>query len=216
MDSEPSRMAVAILIPTLNRTHLIKPLIENIRAVTPQPHKIYFTTQNPESRKIIRDMKAVLIEDEVSTDYVTRMNVMYHATDEPYVFTGSDDVVFHEGWLEPLLQAQQEGYFVAVPNDLLNPNGTQALISRKYIEEQSGCVDVPNVLFYPGYKHDFAETEQFETAKHRGVFKKCEDSVVEHMHWANGKAPHDDDYKLKESLSHTAMELYQSRVHLWT
>lgn len=207
--------SVAILIPSLNRTHLIEPLVNNIRAVTPHKHEIYFMTTNEDSRKIIKKMGAVLINDTGDTDYVTRMNTLYLATTEEFVFTGSDDVVFHENWLEPLLRAQDEGYFITVPDDLLNPNGTQALIARKYIEEQSGCIDTPGVLFYPGYKHDFSETEQFETAKKRGVFKKCNDSVVEHLHWVNGKAPRDDDYKIKEKHADAGKKLYEKRRHLW-
>lgn len=214
MDTSAPRMAVAIFIPHLNRTHLLKSLIENIREVTPEPHEIYFMTKNENSRTVIKEMGAKLIEDEGNTDYVTRMNAMFRKTTEPYVFTGSDDSLFHKNWLPPLLKLAEE-YSVIVPDDMLNPNGTQALISRKYIEEQGGCVDCDNLLFHPEYVHDFCETEQFETAMSRGVFARCMDSVVEHLHWANGKAPHDDDYKIKEQYTDVGLKLFESRKHLW-
>lgn len=214
MDTGKSGMAVAILIPHLNRTHLVKGLIENIRSTTPEEHEIYFMTKNEDSRKIIREMDAQLIEDEGNTDYVTRMNTMYRKTTEPYLFTGSDDSKFHPNWLAPLL-ALTKDYSVIVPDDLLNPNGTQALISRKYIEEQGGCVDCDNLLFHPEYVHDFSETEQFETAMFRGVFARCKESIVEHLHWSNGKAPHDKDYEASAQHSSHGSHLYSSRQHLW-
>lgn len=205
---------VAILIPTLNRPHLLTGLIANIREVTPEPHEIYFMTSNKESKKIIREMGAVCFNDIGDTDLITRTNALYRLTDEPYIYTGSDDIKFHPNWLPQMMKKIKEGYHVVVPQDLLNPNGTQALISRKYIEEQSCCVDVPNVVYYPGYKHDFAETEQFETAKARGVFARS-DAVVEHLHWVNGKNEMDEDYLTGQQNSGEGAHIYASRVHLW-
>ena len=205
---------VAILIPTLNRPHNLKPLIENIRDVTPEPHEIYFMTSNKESKRVIEENGAICFNDVGDTDLITRTNSLYRLTDEPYIYTGSDDIRFHEGWLSKMMKKMDEGFHVVVPQDLLNPNGTQALISRKYIEEQSCCVDVPNVVYYPGYKHDWAETEQFEVAKKRGVFARS-DAVVEHLHWSNGKAEKDDDYNTGQSHSADGQELFKSRMHLW-
>lgn len=206
---------VAILIPTLNRTHLLAELIRNIREVTPEPHEVYFMTSNKESKKVIQENGAVCFNDIGDTDLITRTNALYRLTDEPLIYTGSDDIRFHEGWLPLMLEKINEGFHVVVPQDLLNPAGTQALITRKYIEEQSCCVDVPNVVYFPGYKHDFAETEQFEVAKARGVFARS-DAVVEHLHWANGKAEHDNDYTIGQMNSGQGLEIFNSRLHLWS
>lgn len=130
------------------------------------------------------------------------------------IYTGSDDIRFHEGWLPKMLEKINEGYHVVVPQDLLNPNGTQALITREYIETQSCCVDVPNVVFFPGYRHCYAETEQFEVAKKRGVFARS-DAVVEHIHWANGKSKKDEDYDAGDRNSEGSHELFLSRRNLW-
>lgn len=208
-------MKTAILIPTLNRPQYIKALIKNIREVTPEPHEIYFMTSNKETKIIARENGAICFNDVGETDLITRTNALYRLTDEPLIYTGSDDMWCHEGWLSRLIEKIKEGYEVVVPQDLLNPNGTQALITRKYIEEQSCCVDVPNVVYYPGYKHDFAETEQFEVAKKRGVFSRS-DAVVEHLHWANGKNQKDEDYLIGEKNSVGGRELYESRMHMWS
>ena len=212
MDSQQPK--VAILIPTLGRPHRIAPLIDNIREVTPEPHKIYFMTSDEESTKIIKEKGAIHIPDVGNTDLITRTNALYKATTEPFVYTGSDDVLFHKGWLAELLKWSGK-YSVLVPNDLLNSNGTQALISRKYVEEQSCCVDVPDVIYYPGYTHAFADNEQFETAKHRGVFKKVDTAVVEHLHPDANKSEVDETYKEAWSHSDDGYRIYMSRKHLW-
>ena len=60
---------------------------------------------------------------------------LFHATTEPYVFTGADDVIFYQGWLTAALGAMKAVDGVVVVNDLFNPDGTLALISRRYIDE---------------------------------------------------------------------------------
>lgn len=213
MDSITSR--VAIIIPHLNRWHLVEPLIENIRKTTPQDHHIYFMTSNERSKAIATLNGATVFNDIGDTDLVTRSNALYRLTDEDWVFWASDDLYFHTDWLAHLLQAAEQGYKVIVPDDMNNPNGTQALFSREYIQTHSGVVGAKNVLLHPDYKHDWSETETFETAKKRGVFYKCNKSKVEHRHWSNGKAPKDDDYKAGERWSGLGVELFQKRKHLW-
>lgn len=212
MDNETPR--VAILIPTLNRTHLLKALINNIRETTPEPHEIYFMTSNKESKKVIEENGAVCFNDVGSTDLITRTNALYRLTDEPLIYTGSDDIKFHKNWYPKMLEKIREGYHVVVPQDLLNPNGTQALITREYIQDQSCCIDVPNVVYFPGYKHEYAETEQFEVAKKRGVFARS-DAVVEHLHWVNSKNVRDGDYLIGQNNSLGSRELFEERMHLW-
>lgn len=206
---------VAILIPTLGRAHKLAALIDNIREVTHTPHEIYFMTSDDDSIEVIKGKGAVHIPDVGRTDFVARTNALYHATYEPYVFTGSDDVLFHDKWLDRLLKYTPY-YSVIVPSDGLNPNGTLALISRKYIEEQSGCVDVPNTIFHPEYRHGFSETELFETAKRRGVFKYCSSSLVEHLHPDAGKSEVDATYSEAWKHNNDGMALYDSRKHLFT
>ena len=212
MDATAPR--VAILIPTLGRAHRLAALIDNIREVTHTPHEIYFMTSDIDSIEVIKNKNAVHIPDVGRTDFVARTNALYHATKEPYVFTGSDDVLFHDKWLGRLLKCTPT-FSVIVPSDGLNPNGTLALISRKYIEEQSGCVDVPNTIFHPGYRHGYSETELFETAKRRGVFKYCSSSLVEHLHPDAGKARIDKTYEEGWSHMDDGWRLYDSRKHLF-
>lgn len=205
----------AIFVPSLNRPHRIKGLVLNIREMTPEPHTIYFVVSDDESAQILDGLNVKYWFDEGDTRYVTRMNFLYKNTTEPFMFMGSDDILFHKNWLANAL-ARMDDYSVVVGDDLLNSNGTMALIKRQYIDEQSGCVDTPKVLFYPNYGHDFADTEQFETAMRRGVFTRAHDSRVEHLHWSSNKSLKDATYELSASRSQDDLALYLSRKHLWS
>lgn len=207
----------AIFIPSLNRPHKLKPLIDNIRETTTQPYKMYFMVSDDESKRILEEEGETYFSDPDPNDtrYVTRMNFLYRHTTEPWMMMDSDDVVHHPGWLEAALKPIGEGYHVVVVNDLFNPQGTQALITRKYVETQSGCVDIPDVLFYPGYQHQYADTEQFAVAQRRGVFARALDSIVEHHHFANNKSPMDETYEFGARTGDQDHQVFLSRQHLW-
>jgi len=100
-------------------------------------------------------------------------------------------------------------------NDVLTGEGTLALVSMRYIREESGCVDTPNVIIYPGYHHNFSERELFLTAQRRNRFAYCAQAVVEHLHWLNGKVPTDDVYVLGQSTWDLDMAMHLSRLRLW-
>lgn len=205
---------IAIFIPSLNRPHKLEPLIENIKENTTIPYQIYFMVSDNESVEILKRLKQKYFKDEGDTRYVTRMNFLYKHSTEPYMFMGSDDIWFHKDWDTELMKVVKDFPFV-VCDDMLNPNGTMAFIDRKYIDEQSGCMDAPEVLFYPHYQHNYADTEQFETAKKRGVFARCLTSKVEHQHYVNGKSKIDDTYTRSNQYSDSDAQLFYSRRHLW-
>jgi hypothetical protein len=208
---------VAIFIPSLNRPHFIRETIANIHATTKIPHKIYYMISDEKSKEILEELGETYFWDAGGdTRYNTRMNYMFNHTKEPLIFTGSDDVLFHDGWIfEAMRPMCEQGYQVVIVNDLFNPRGTEALITRNYINKYSGCVDTPNVLFYPGYYHIYADTEQFETAKYRGVCIKTEDSIVEHLHYTARKRQADDTYRTHDNKKGFDRELFKSRRHLW-
>lgn len=131
------------------------------------------------------------------------------------IFLGADDLLFHEGWAEAALARMREVDGVVVVNDLHNPRGTAALVSVRYIREQSGCVDTDDVVIYPGYHHNYSDNELFETAQSRGRYAYCAESVVEHLHPAAGKGKDDDVYRLGRSHLDEDTALYHSRRHLW-
>lgn len=207
-------MTVAILMPVLDRAWRIEPLLRNIRDATPEPHRVIFAASDPETIAELDRLHAQYLQDDGDT-WPNRINRLFHHTTEPYVFLGADDVVFYPGWLPILLAAAQAVDGVAVANDYFNKNGTLALVSRRYIEEQSGCVDMPDVVVYPGYRHNWSDAELFATAKARGRHAYCPDAVVEHLHPSAGKAPFDSTYRKGFDSELDDHRLFLTRQHLW-
>lgn len=205
---------IAIFIPSLNRPNKLEALVNNIRENTSLPYKAYFMVSDNESVKILDRLGQSFYKDCDDTRYVTRMNFLYKNTTEPYMFMGSDDICFHKNWDIEAMKVAKDYPFV-VGEDMFNQHGTMAFISRKYIKKHSGCIDVPDVLFYPGYQHNYADTEQFGTAQFRGVFARCLDSVVEHQHYGSGKSSFDPTYAKSNNSSGIDKLLFESRKHLW-
>jgi len=206
--------SVAIFVPSLNRPEKLLSLIENIHETTSESHKIYFAVSDQASLDILNETNETFIHDDGSS-WVDRINKLYDTTNEPYMFLGSDDLVFHQNWFPYAMDTMRAIDGVVPVNDLHNPNGTSALVSRNYIDAMSGCIDTPRVIVYPGYKHNYADTELFATAASRNKLKYCEQSVVEHLHWQAGKAEFDPTYAKSRDNWGIDEVLFASRQPLW-
>jgi hypothetical protein len=206
---------VAILVPILDRPHRIEPLLQNIAETTPEPHRVLFAVHDAPSCEELDRLGCPYLWDYGDT-WPNRINRLFHVTTQPYVFLGADDVLFHPGWLLALMREMEKIDGVVVPNDLHNPRGTLALVSRRYIEEESGCIDTPNVVVYPGYGHCFVDDELFGVAKSRGRYAYCPDAIVEHYHPDAGKAEMDATYEKGLSTLVEDAALHEARRHLWT
>lgn len=174
--------STAILVPSLGRSEYLRVVVENIHEATPEDHRIYFAVGDPSSRAILDERSEFVMWDGEDPDkrYVTRMNKLIHHVKEDFVFFGSDDVVHEQGWLSKALLVVGKGYPVVVVNDLSNPNGTQALMATDALRE--ACFDDPDAAFHHGYRHNFADTEMFNTARIQGKLARAMDSVVAHLH----------------------------------
>lgn len=190
------RPCVAVLVPSLDRPHRLSEVVGSIRDTTPPGHRLLFCVSDDESKRILRSLDVWFLDDSDCEDrrYVTRMNkLVRHAGDAETVFFGQDDVVFHEDWYaEARAVMEQTGKGLVVVNDLHNPNGTAALMRADYIPE--AVLDEPGNVFYSGYLHNFADDEQFLTAKVKGQFARAPRSHVEHLHPSFGGAPMDETY----------------------
>lgn len=175
----------AILIPSLNRAHRLIDAWDNIREHTRPEHRVIFCVGDPESIEILDWLGADFIDDSDCGDkrYVTRMNKLIDKLDdEDTIFFDSDDVYHHHGWLENALEVMtnKDKPSVVVVNDMRNQNGTQALVKREYLDR--AVFDAPGLAFHPGYRHQFADTEQFATAAAQGEYARAMASCVEHLH----------------------------------
>jgi hypothetical protein len=188
---------VGILIPSLNRPQNLGPLIDNIHATAGHPHTLHFAVSDPESIAILTELGEHFITDDGDT-WPNRVNALYHATDESRFYVGCGDDDWHyDGWLRTMLDCFTDGIEVVFAHCLHT-----MVITRRYIQEQSGCVDVPDVVIWPGYTHCYSEWEFGCVATMRHVVATCPiDTVEHHRHRASGTdcqlalAPYDATYK---------------------
>ena len=207
----------AILIPSLNRPQLLRGLIDNIARTTNEPYYIYFTVSDSESIQILLRAGVMFDDDSWNTDqrYVTRMNSMAHnlRSNTEFMFFGSDDVEFKAGWLSAAIKvAIEQNKLVVVGDDMRNRSGTMALMSVAW--KNHAVYDEPGNVFCSKYHHNFADTEQFDTAAEAGVFARAMDSKVEHLNPVfrhSRSIPRDATYDLSSRWWSEDANLYRQR-----
>lgn len=179
--------STAVLIPTLGRPRRLQQLLDNLEATTHSPNVAYFVVERDDSASIEagRRAGARVIVNAGPPSYASCINTAYRETDEPWLFLAADDIVFVDHWLEAAATAMANPEIGVVgtadPYWPLPDHSSHSLVRRRYVEERSGCVDLPNTLLYP-YWHGFTDHELVGVAKSRGAYVYCEDSRVEHHH----------------------------------
>lgn len=155
-------------------------------------------------------------------DYARKINAGYRATTEPFIFTGADDLVFHEGWAREALElASETGAGVVGTDDLWNPavrrgdHSTHSLIRRAYVEQDGASWDGPGVVYHEGYDHQFVDTELVAVAMQRGRWAFCRAARVEHLHPFAHKGEMDATYRKGLAHGRDDRRLYESRRRLY-
>lgn len=218
-------MTVLVIVPVLRRPHNAAPLAASLDVATPEPHRLLFVASpgDTEEHEACRATGAdlLIIDREPGPgDYMVKINTAYRASTEELIFLAADDLSFHRGWLPPLLRKVDQGFGVIGTNDLGNPrvlrgeHSTHSLVTRIYADT-FGTIDGPGIL-HEGYDHNFCDTEMVETAKHRGAWAFCSDSVVEHMHPHWSKSQDDDTYRRGQRRFGRDRSLFEGRRHQWT
>jgi hypothetical protein len=189
---------IALLIPTYNRVDRLEAVVENAATNTPDA-TVYLVMEPDEAADF--PPAVTLTRPEGFGTYAKAINHAYRATDEPYIFCGADDLDFRPGWAEAALAEMKGEVRVVGTNDLGHPavlagdHATHYLIDRRYLDEVGGVYDQgPGSVLAECYDHNWTDTEFIQTARHRGVYTACLDSIVEHKHPAWGKASMDTTY----------------------
>ena len=228
---------ILVIIPTLGRPAKLRPLAENIRDATRSPVRPLFVTEqgDPESWEAAtaledEDLALVVVNQRkrnwsgaVNSGYESAARVMFPFT---HVLPGANDLRFADGWDTPALDtlARDPLLRVAGTNDLHNPSvlagheATAYLIDRRYIDGPGGVAgEPPGIVQCDAYRHNFTDTEFVFTARARGVWSPCLDSVVEHCHPAFGLADWDEGYRMSQDPAGFAADeaIFRSRRHLW-
>lgn len=213
---------IAVLIPTLGRPANIQRVIDDLEPTAPRNliDPIFIVeSHDRDTIEAIELAQRTYVVNERSASYAGAINTAVEQTTHDYLLIAADDLHFHDGWLDPLLEMSQD-FAVVGTNDMHNPEvlaGTHAthyLVTRNYCE--LGTIDEAYPLLHEGYVHNYTDTEAIATAKFRGEFAPCLTSCVEHIHWAWGLASMDDTYLKGANTVHGDEALYRSRSHLWT
>lgn len=216
-------MSLVIVVPMLGRPHTVAPLLDSIHKTTPNARVLFMLT--PGDDEVLAEVEA---RDEERSfvewapgDWARKINQGIALTAEEHIFTGACDLRFHQGWYEAALRKLGPGIGLVGTNDRCNArtmrgeHATHMLATRSYVE-QSGTIDEPGKLFHEGYPHELCDDEAVETAKFRGAWAHARDSIVEHLHPMNRKAPMDDLYAQQGERILAGRPLYRERRKLWT
>lgn len=214
-------MPVAVLIPTYGRAHRIAQVTTNVLESTEHANVYFICEADDEAtiEAVTFTVGANLIINERKRNYAGAINTGIHTTDEPYVFAGADDLNFHPGWYEKAHAKMRYPIRVVGTNDLHNPevlsgaHATHYLVDRWYAT--NGCVDEPGMMLCEKYEHNWCDTEFIATATRRGYYTPCLEAVVEHQHWAWGKATIDATYEKGCRSEAQDRALFQERRQLW-
>lgn len=206
---------VAVLVPTLGRADKLPDLAKNILETGGTP---YFIVEeaDKDSQKPIEN--AFIIVGDFGT-YAKAINHGYKNTVEPYLFAGADDLAFRKGWITDCMTKMGGNVKVVGTNDLGNPevmagdHATHYLVDRKYLDEQGGDFKAGPGSFLPeAYDHNWTDREFIETAKLRGVFAPCLESVVEHLNPLYGKSQADSTWEKTRRHTTKDKKTYESRM----
>lgn len=218
-----TKVVLGIYIPSYGRPDSIAKVVKNLRETTKYKYKLYWGLEKHDTASIqaAKKLKQTVIYNTGDPKYSDALQAIYEATDEPIFLWGNDDFHFLENWDEkPLEMMQDENIGVLGLHDGNPKTGFTAiaLVRRKYIEEESGVVDMPNRVLYP-YNHNFVDNELTATAQSRGKWAACNAPCIEHQHpsftWL-GDFPTDDTYKKNDSKFIEDAETYNDRIHLWS
>lgn len=212
-----------VLVPVLRRPHRVAPLIESLTASGADARPLFICSSDDVSMveavdASVADKLVVDWPGGTKGDYAKKINAGYMASTEPWLFTGADDLHFHEGWLANALECRPA--HVIGTNDLGNErvlkgvHATHSLVNRRYVDT-FGTIDQPGLVLHEGYQHEYVDDELVATAKKRGAWAFAADSIVEHLHPAWGKAPTDDLYDAQRQRMDASRRHFQRRSFLW-
>lgn len=210
-------VTLAIIIPTFNRADKLERAAKNAHDNTTVNHNLYFVVEPGDwhSYNEAKRIREHVIISSWPGNHTGAANTAYLETFEPFFILANDDFNFHPGWDTLALAKMTEGIGVVGVNDGMNNYTPITLVRRSYIQEQSGSPDTKNTLYFPGYNHNYVDTEFSEVAKKRGVFVECPESIVEHMHYTFNKSPMDKTYEKSKATASLDQATYEFRKHLW-
>ena len=211
---------LAIWMPTYKRPHKLQIVADNLKQATKNSYQLYFGLEPDDQAGIeaayqVKD--ATVVINEYPMGYSNTIQTMYELSNEPFAFHANDDFFFYQNWDEqPIAMFQTPAIHVVgcKQNEADTSFSAICFMRRKYIEEQSGVIDITNRVFYP-YNHNYQDTEFTQTAQKRGVWAKCEAPCIDHQHPGFTGGVKDETYKKNDATAGLDERIFESRKHLW-
>ncbi len=205
----------------LGRPHRVRPLLDSIRDTSDARVVFVCSPGDDEVLRTVEELPHLIVDGPFPGDYARKINRGISNTAEPLIFMGACDLKFHPGWLEAATAQLAPGVGVVGTNDLgstrvmAGEHSTHSLVTRDYVRD-FGTIDTPGIALHEGYPHEYVDDEFVQTAMFRGAFAFAEDSHVEHLHPAWGKAPTDDLYDQQRYRMRAGRKVFLRRRRLWT
>lgn len=208
-----------IWLPTYKRPHKLAAVAKNIEETTVGPFTLYFGLE-PNDEAGIEAARATghkVVINPYEMGYSNTIQAMYEASSGEFAFHANDDFEFLPDWnVQPLAMFERPDLMMVGVRQREEDTDCSAICfwRRKYIEERSGVIDMPNRVFYP-YHHNYQDTESTRTARARGVWAKCDALCIVHQHAGFTGEEKDETYKKNDATAGLDEQTFLSRKHLW-
>lgn len=213
---------IAILVPVLGRAQQIQPLLQSIAGTTAAAYEVVLIfSPGDDAIHAAKGTDATVLTTTWPAgraDYAKKLTLGFQRTEQPWIFQGATDLVFHPNWdTEAFKVVKQTHAGVIGTNDLGNPmvkrgtHSTHSLISREYINTWGGTADDSGLIFSEAYDHQWSDSEFIETARRRRQFAFARKSIVEHLHPHWGKGEMDDTYEKAHRETEQDVKLFMRR-----
>ncbi len=213
---------LGIFLPTYHRPSALQAVADNIEQTAKNDFTLYFGCEPEDSGSIeaarATGHRVVINRYGGDAGYSNTIQSIYEQSDEPIFFHANDDFTFLDGWDEhPVAMFDTEQVMVVgVPqNEADKTYSAICFIRRRYIEEQSGVIDMPNRVFY-AYGHNYQDTEFTRTAQSRGVWFSSSSPCIDHQHPGFTGKDKDETYRKNDALAGRDQETFERRQHLWS
>ena len=132
----------------------------------------------------------VMPDDYVDGHPQQKFQAGFLAAKGKWVVTGTDDITYHEGWLDCMLVHPNKGFVGFYDSHHKMNLATLYMVSKDYVNTVMN-----GWLGLPWYRIIKSDREYMERAKRAGAWTICRLAGFDHHHHAFGKVPMDDRAK---------------------
>jgi hypothetical protein len=210
---------LAIWLPTYKRPHKLAEIAKNIEETTKHSFTLYFGLEPDDSASIEAAKKTghKVVINKYEMGYSNTIQSIYEVSKEPFWIHANDDFEFLPNWDEvPVAMFERKDLMVVGIKQTEEDTSFSAICMarKKYIDTMSGVIDMPRRVFYP-YHHNYIDTEFTQTAQKRGVWAKCDQFIIKHLHPGLVGGDKDATYLKNDATAGLAQNTFEIRKHLW-